>query len=196
MRCGCWKFPPHLPDVSPPLLVFVRPAASDGADHAGDGAAASDLSGPAHPAGGPDPHAGAAQPAGREEEAHGVHVSQLQRRRQEVRLLLVHLSLWSFFIQFLSLRVLRVLCVLVSGLARWGRGNTSATSPDVRRPSGKRLCSERMCACTPASGPSSAAGFSAANASRAATSCSDTPGRTQVRLQNAADAGRFKTLTR
>lgn len=83
-----------------------------------------------------------------------------------------------FLIQFFSLRVLRV---LVSGLGRWGRGNTSATSPDVRRPSGKRRCSERTCACTPASGPSSAAGFSAANASRAATSCSDTPGRTQVR---------------
>uniref|UniRef100_H3C7L8 C2H2-type domain-containing protein n=1 Tax=Tetraodon nigroviridis TaxID=99883 RepID=H3C7L8_TETNG len=53
--------------------VFDRPAAPDGADHAGGRAAAGRHRGPAHPAGGPDAHAGAAQPARGEEEAYGVH---------------------------------------------------------------------------------------------------------------------------
>lgn len=75
-------------------------------------------------------------------------------------------------------------CVRVhsAGPGRWGRGSTSATSPAVRRRSGKRRCSELTCGCTPARGPSSATGFSVGNVSHAATSCSDTPGRTQVCL--------------
>lgn len=61
-----------------------RPAAPHGPDHAGRRPTAGHHPGPAGPAGGPDPHPGAAQPARREEEADGLHVSQLQRRGEEV----------------------------------------------------------------------------------------------------------------
>lgn len=59
------------------VSAFVRPAAPNGADHAGWRAPAGRSTGPACYSGRPDPHPGVAWPARRKETTHGLHLPQL-----------------------------------------------------------------------------------------------------------------------